>query len=128
MLLLVIIITHMRKTGVDNNMSFADKVIEYEFDNLCKNHHVRCLRNNIYQSIHVQDFKHLLELWTTHPYFVGDYTLLIKSLRYILIKEKSFLTGRLLSTYGYLFWLTVDMSESELIENIKKNCRVSRHE
>jgi len=102
-------------------MSFADKVIEYEFNNLCKMHHVRCLRNNIYQSIHVKDFNHLFELWTNHKHGpCGDYTLLIRSLRYILIKDKNFLNNRLLNTYGYMFNITVDVSEENLIKMVKE--------
>lgn len=115
-----------------SKINFATKLIILEFDSLCKKHEVRCLRNNIYQSIVVKDFNHLAELWLTHPryYFDGkiyckDPLLLIKSLRYIFreIKRQNSEKGKF-NTYEFLFTIYVDYSEKEIIDEIKKTANV----
>jgi hypothetical protein len=104
-------------------LTIADKLSIWHFNMLCKKYEVRCLRNNIYQSVIVRDFDHLAELWKTNPRsdnYCKDPIWLLKSLRYILKKQNQYPIGKF-NTYEYLFTIYIGMNEQEVIEEVRRN-------
>lgn len=110
-------------------LKLADKLIIWTFDAICKDYEVRCLRNNIYKSIVVKNFDHLVELWRTHPTVHnenGEALKLLESIRYILRNQKrrNTLIGHH-NTNQYLFSIYIGMSEKEMLEYLHKNASFS---
>lgn len=104
-------------------MKIGDRFFILDFNYYCKHNNIRCLRNNIYKSVKVKNYEHLVHLWRTHPTVdnsKSEEDNLIKSLRYVIRHIKEYKPNKLICTYESFFWLTFDLSEEEMIKMLLK--------
>lgn len=104
---------------------FVDNLTIWHFNYICDNYEVRCLRNNIYETVKVNDFKHLVELWRNHPrcFNENDYNQnpnkLLFSIRYIFREiERRGIIGRF-NTNAYLFTIYIGKTEKQIINELR---------
>ena len=95
--------------------SLVKRILKAEFNKMCQNKEIRCLRNNVYQTQKVENLNHLINLWVNHPIFINtDTDKLLTSVFDIIYFNKGVIY------ISDLFYISVNFNEKELIQHITK--------